>query len=206
MSPIDNRFLKNPSLLGTFSTRETMVFPFAPLPPHRRTSDKAVVTWVAGEKAYEWFSVTGPAMKRYASRVGADFVVLDGFAGQPYLLASKFRVQQVLTEYGYDRILYVDADALIQDHCVDFFSLVPATTSAFWMRDRCMTSGRWRSTAARRWRWLPRRAARSPMPTSPAPATAAYTTCRSGTPLSSTRQRIRSPCARATARPSSRPG
>lgn len=127
MSPIDNRFLKNPGLLGTFSTRETMVFPFEPLPSaHRRRADIALVTWVAGEKAYEWFSVTGPAMRRYATRVGADLVVLDGFGGQPYALANKFRVQQVLTQYGYDAVLYVDADALIQDHCVNFFDLVPA--------------------------------------------------------------------------------
>jgi hypothetical protein len=126
MSAIDNRLLRNPPLLGAFSTLETICLPFAPLPPHRRASDKAVVTWIAGEGAYQWFSVTGPAMQRYAARVGADFVVLDGFGGQPYALANKFRVKQVFTEYGYDRVLYVDADALIQDHCVDFFSLVPA--------------------------------------------------------------------------------
>jgi hypothetical protein len=126
MSAIDNRLLRNPPLLGVFSTLETTCLPFAPLPLRQRTSDKAVVTWVAGEKAYQWFSVTGPAMQRYATRVGADLVVLDGFGGQPYALANKFRVKQVITEYGYDRVLYVDADALVQDHCVDFFSLVPA--------------------------------------------------------------------------------
>jgi hypothetical protein len=126
MSAIDNRLLRNPPLLGAFSTLETTCLPFAPLPPRRRTSDKAVVTWIAGERAYQWFSVTGPAMQRYAASVGADLVVLDGFGGQPYVLANKFRVKQVFTEYGYDRVLYVDADALIQDHCVDFFSLVPA--------------------------------------------------------------------------------
>ena len=102
-----------------------MVLPFAPLPAHHRTSDIAVVTWVAGEKAYEWFSITGPAMKRYADRVGADLIVLDGFGGQPYGLANKFRVKQVLTQYVYDAVLFVDADALIQDHCVDLFRLVP---------------------------------------------------------------------------------
>jgi hypothetical protein len=126
MSPFDNQFIKDPSLLGTFSLRTTTVLPFTPLPePHSRRSDVAVVTWVAGEAAYRWFSITGPAMKRYADRVGADFVVLDGFGGQPYLLANKFRVRQVLTQYGYEAVLFVDADALIQDHCLDFFSLIP---------------------------------------------------------------------------------
>jgi hypothetical protein len=125
MSPLNNRFVGNPALLGTFSLRTTSVRKFPPLPPHDRTSDNAVVTWVAGEAAQRWLSITGPAMSRYAHRVKADLVVIEGYAGQWYELANKFRAQQVLTEYGYDRILFVDADALIQDHCLDFFALVP---------------------------------------------------------------------------------
>ncbi|HZU14652.1 MAG TPA: hypothetical protein VFB58_17585 [Chloroflexota bacterium] len=112
--------------LGEFSYRTSVVLPFPPLPtPHRRGSDRAVVTWVAGDAAYRWFSVTGPAMKRYADRTGADLVVLEGHAGQPFPLINKFRVRQVFEEYGYDVVLFVDADALIRDHCVNFFDLVP---------------------------------------------------------------------------------
>jgi hypothetical protein len=94
--------------------------------PHKRNSDLAVVTWVAGEEAYKWFSVTGPAMRRYAKRVMADFVVIEGLSAQPYLLSNKFRVSQVIEEYGYEAVLFVDADALIRDHCVNFFELVPS--------------------------------------------------------------------------------
>ena len=131
MSSFDSEFVSDPAILGdfplgNFSLRETTVLPFAPLPEHHRTSDIAVVTWVAGDKGYEWFSITGPAMKRYADWVGADLIVIEGFGGQPYLMANKFRVKQTLTQYGYDAVLYVDADALIQDHCVDIFRLIPS--------------------------------------------------------------------------------
>jgi hypothetical protein len=127
MSPFENVYISNPALLGTFSLQTTVVLPFPPLPTtYPRHSDVAVVTWVAGQAAYELFSLTGPAMKRYADRVKADLVVLDGFAGQPYALANKFRARQVLVEYGYRSILFVDADALIRDDCVDFFELVPS--------------------------------------------------------------------------------
>ena len=126
MSPLNNRFLSDPAVLGTFSLRSSSVREFPPLPPHSRKAENAVVTWVAGDAAQRWFSITGPAMERYARRVKADLVVIEGYTGQWYSLANKFRAQQVLTQYQYDRILFVDADALIQDHCVDLFSLVPA--------------------------------------------------------------------------------
>jgi hypothetical protein len=113
-----------PSL--AFTARISVALPFPPLPTgHSRRSERAVVTWVAGEAAYRWFSVTGSAMKLYADRVGADFIALEGFAGQPYPLVNKFRVRQVFEEYGYETVLYVDVDALIRDHCVDLFELVP---------------------------------------------------------------------------------
>ena len=160
MSAIDNRLLRNPPLLGAFSTLETTCLPFAPLPSRRRTSDKAVVTWVAGERAYQWFSVTGPAMQRYATRVDADLVVLDGFGGQPYVLANKFRVKQVFTEYGYDRVLYIDADALSRITASTFSASSPPITLASSMRGRSTTSGRWRSTAVKPYPWRSHRAAR----------------------------------------------
>ena len=125
MSTLNNRFVNDPPILGTFSLRSSSVRRFPPLPPHERKSDNAVVTWVAGDAARRWFSITGPAMARYAERVKADLVVITGYTEQWYALANKFRARQVLTQYGYERILFVDADALIQDHCVDFFSLVP---------------------------------------------------------------------------------
>ena len=64
-------------------------------------------------------------MKNYADKVGADLVIIEGYTAQPYVLSNKFRVGQVFDQYGYDRILFVDSDALIRDHCINFFDLVP---------------------------------------------------------------------------------
>ena len=64
-------------------------------------------------------------MKRYADKVKADLIVIEGYSSQPYAMANKFRVRQVFDEYGYDFVLYVDADILIKRECVDFFELVP---------------------------------------------------------------------------------
>ncbi len=111
---------------GKFTYRNSFIMPFPSLPTsHKRCSDIAVVTWVAGDDAYKWFSITGPVMKHYADKVRADFIVLEGYSCQPYFLANKFRVRQVFDEYGYDAVLYVDADILIKNDCVNFFELVP---------------------------------------------------------------------------------
>jgi hypothetical protein len=126
MSLPDDLTMVESSPTGPFCYRESVILPFPPLPAHERKSDRAVVTWVAGDAAYKWFSVTGPFMKRYAEKVGADFIVIEGFAGQPFALGNKFRIRQVVEQYGYETVLFVDADALIQDHCEDFFALVPA--------------------------------------------------------------------------------
>ena len=131
MSLPDNLSMVQSTPIGKFAYRESVILPFPPLPMvHKRKSDLAVVTWVAGDAAYKWFSVTGPAMRRYAEKVKADFVVIEGFAGQPYSLSNKFRVRQVIEQYGYEAVLFVDADALIRDHCVNFFELVPANQFA----------------------------------------------------------------------------
>src|SRR5215213_6970354 len=127
MSRPENLPTEQPAPIGTFKYHKSVVMPFPPLPTtHERSSDLAVVTWVAGDKAYKWFSVTGPAMQRYAEKVKADFVVIEGFAGQPYPLSNKFRIRQVIEQYGYEAVLFVDSDALIRDHCVNLFELVPS--------------------------------------------------------------------------------
>jgi hypothetical protein len=109
-----------------FTSRQSFVAPFPELPPlHDKRSSQAVVTWIAGENAHKWFSITGPAMKRYAERIGADFIVLEGFGGQPFVLTNKFRVRQVFEQYKYERVLYVDADLLLTEEAINYFELVP---------------------------------------------------------------------------------
>lgn len=111
---------------GKFSPLKTEVLPFPRLPTgHHRRSQNVVVTWIAGESARRWFSVTGPAMARYATAIGADFVVLEGYTSQPYPLANKFRVKQLFDEYQYQRALYIDADILVTPEAENLFESVP---------------------------------------------------------------------------------
>ena len=127
MSLPESLEIKLSSPIGKFNYRKSVVIPFPPLPMlHKRNHDKAIVTWVAGDEAYKWFSITGSAMKFYANRVGADFVVIEGYSGQPYLLSNKFRLKQVFEQYNYKRVVFVDADALILPHCPNLFELVPS--------------------------------------------------------------------------------
>ncbi len=111
---------------GKFSPLKTQVLPFPSLPrEHRRQSQNAVATWIAGEAGRRWFSVTGPAMARYAECIRADLVVLEGYTCQPYSMANKFRVKQLFDEYHYQRVLYIDADILVTPEAEDLFELVP---------------------------------------------------------------------------------
>jgi hypothetical protein len=84
-------------------------------------SDRAVVTVVVGEEAGRLFAVSGPLMRAYADRVGADLVVLDwpGHPGWP--MSSKFAIPTVLDHY--QRIAYVDADTLLRPGCVNLFEM-----------------------------------------------------------------------------------
>ena len=58
MSLPESLEIKLSSPTGKFNYRKTVVIPFSPLPIlHQRNQDKAIVTWVAGDEAYKWFSV-----------------------------------------------------------------------------------------------------------------------------------------------------
>lgn len=59
-------------------------------------------------------------MADYAAHVGADFVVLDDYAGHPeWPMGSKFGIHRLLDFY--DRVAYVDADVLLRPGCVNLF-------------------------------------------------------------------------------------
>lgn len=83
----------------------------------------AVASGAWGDDARRLAEVTFPAMRAYARRVGAAFVELPERAGLPPML-SKLGVRDVLREF--DRLLWLDADALIRLTCPNFFDLVPA--------------------------------------------------------------------------------
>lgn len=88
--------------------------------PKKKT---AVLTIAMGDhrKIHEW---TAESKRKYAARIGADFVVIDrpGIAKTtPHW--EKFQIFDLLEKY--ERILYLDADTIVREDCPDLFQLVP---------------------------------------------------------------------------------
>lgn len=83
--------------------------------------------------------VTNPLMRRYAERVGADFLTKSCDRKSPYPLFDKYRVGTLLDEY--DRVLWLDTDVLVRPDAPDLFALVPegrfaALNEGAWCDDR----------------------------------------------------------------------
>jgi len=85
---------------------------------------KAVVTIAVGNEYSKMAELTHPPMQKYAERIGAEFIVIDSFdrsSQTPHF--AKFRLYDLLD--AYQRILYIDTDALMTPNCPDLFQLVP---------------------------------------------------------------------------------
>lgn len=88
-------------------------------------SDRLVCTVAVGAKGEALLAATGPLMERYAAKVGADFYAVTGDPLNPgYPLADKFRLHHLTPHY--ERLLFIDADALIHPDAPDLFAEVPA--------------------------------------------------------------------------------
>lgn len=105
-----------------------------PTPPafaRRTNSRRAVVTVVAGEKGRAMWSITGPHMRAYAARLGAELVVSE-WAGNPaWPMGGKFAIGTVAA--AFDECIYADADVLFRPTTLDLFALRrdPAAVLAF---------------------------------------------------------------------------
>lgn len=87
-----------------------------------------IVTLATGQRGKELLAITGPAMRRYAEKVGARFhAVTDPRLAVGWPHGAKFHIRKALTEGGYDRLVYLDADVLVAPDCPDLFEMVPAT-------------------------------------------------------------------------------
>ncbi|HEY1189190.1 MAG TPA: hypothetical protein VGE74_16170 [Gemmata sp.] len=98
-----------------------LVVPQPPALPLTPTRARALVTVVVGAEAQRCFAASGPLMRRYAERVGADVVVLDWPGHPSWPMSSKFAIARALDHY--ERIAYVDADVLLRPGCVDLFAM-----------------------------------------------------------------------------------
>ena len=84
------------------------------------TKPLAVVTAATGRKGRELLEVSGPLMRAYADRIGADFVTLTK-RHPSYALSVKWGIRRVLEHY--ERIIFLDADILVPADAPDLFDL-----------------------------------------------------------------------------------
>tara|TARA_R100000008_G_C3575379_1_gene164894 strand:- start:1051 stop:1755 length:705 start_codon:yes stop_codon:yes gene_type:complete len=93
---------------------------------------KLLITTRADVACIEWAELTHPILRRYADRVGADFMVLDeavdckeavggiGNGVYQYRIMKHYDLHAI-----YDRILHLDSDMLLTPDCPDLFKEVP---------------------------------------------------------------------------------
>lgn len=90
-----------------------------------KTNNKlGIVTVVAGEKYERLWEKTGRSIGNYAYRIGAELVVIGPQPGIPSQHWAKLAIYELLRK-RFERIAYIDADAIIRDDCPSLFDVVP---------------------------------------------------------------------------------
>lgn len=94
----------------------------------------ALVTLAIGDDAQELLALSGPRFADYAERLGMDYIVINERKIRHRLQWRKSRVNLHLEKFQmgplldrYERILYLDADMLLNPGCPDVFEMVPET-------------------------------------------------------------------------------
>ncbi len=90
--------------------------------PGARRSSVAVVTLVTTPEYDQLAGVTLPSQRDYATRINADFVLLNGQV-YPHPHYDKWQIYDLLEVY--DRVLFLDADVIVRPDCPDLFAMVP---------------------------------------------------------------------------------
>jgi hypothetical protein len=107
------------------AARPASRFAWAPVPPPAiaRTADRLVITVATGSEGAELHAATGPSQRRYAARIGADFVAITDRT-QAWPLMEKFRYRDWVKAYPGGTIC-IDADVFVTPAAPDLFALVP---------------------------------------------------------------------------------
>jgi len=89
---------------------------------------KAVVT--LGVHVPDLLLISEPLLRAYAQKVDADFIkienkVMDKLIIYPFPCFEKFQMKDMLDNY--ERIIYLDADILVQKDTPNLFDIVPET-------------------------------------------------------------------------------
>lgn len=94
------------------------------------TMKKAIATLCIGEKPEKWIKFTHGPLKKYAEKIGADFIHINERKVNYNktekvnpILFEKYQLHDILEEY--DRVLYIDTDILVTPHAPDIFEVVP---------------------------------------------------------------------------------
>jgi hypothetical protein len=94
-------------------------------PPVEASGRLAVVTCAAGREGKDLLAVSGPWLRAYAARLGAEFVVLDWPGVKGWGQSAKFQFGRVLENF--DRAAFVDADTVADPaRAPDLFAETPA--------------------------------------------------------------------------------
>lgn len=88
----------------------------------RRGEKCAVATLVTSDEFRRLGEVTLPSHKAYADTIGAEFVVMNRRIF-PHPHYDKWQLHDLFDEF--DRILFIDADAIVRHDCPDVFLMVP---------------------------------------------------------------------------------
>lgn len=81
-----------------------------------------VLTIAVGERYEQMKELTHPSIKKYAERIGADFLCIDkSNCSSPHW--EKFQIYDLLNQYR--RIIYLDTDILVREDCPSLFKIVP---------------------------------------------------------------------------------
>lgn len=92
-------------------------------PKITRTSERLVITVATGGEGTALHELTGPGQRRYAERVGADYVAITDTT-QTWPLLEKFRYREFVAAYP-GGTLCLDADVFVTRAAPDLFDLVP---------------------------------------------------------------------------------
>jgi len=84
---------------------------------------KNLIVTRADSKIQNLSNITHPIIKSYADRCGADFKVINNDVEDDTRYYVIFKLYNLFDKY--DRILQIDTDTLIMNHCPNLFELVP---------------------------------------------------------------------------------
>jgi len=99
-----------------------------------------VLTISIGDHYNNLSELTSPIIKKYADKIGADFLNINEFNRQ-YITQkwNKFHIYDLLSKYK--RILYLDIDILVRDDAPNLFDIVPESKLGMFNEGRYVPRG-----------------------------------------------------------------